>query len=276
MGWCHTLHPMSGAAATTAAAARALAFDGSAFSPVAPPTGDPLVADSWLVVDGGVVGWAMHVDRFVTSVERQGGDGEVAARAAAAVPAAVPATGSWFPRLDWPHPASQHAPVLLLRPAPALARRARVRTAEADPRSAPRVKGPDLTVLGGLRERARAEGADEAAITVDGAVVDGATSAILWWHDDALHMPPASMPRVDSVTARQVLALAVARGVRVVEQETSPAALAGAEVWIVNALHGVRGVSAWAEPDGTHHELGEPVCADAWHAALERLRRPWT
>lgn len=276
MGWCHTLHPMSGAPATTAAAARALAFDGSAFAPVAPPTGDPLVADSWLVVDGGVVGWAMHVDRFVASVERQGGDGDVAARAAAAVPVAVPSTGSWFPRLDWPHPASQPAPVLHVRPAPALARRARVRTAEADPRSTPRVKGPDLTVLGDLREHARAEGADEAAITVDGAVVDGATSAILWWRDGALHVPPASMPRVESVTARQVLALAVARGVRVVEQEASPASLAGAEAWIVNALHGVRGVSAWAEPDGTHHELVAPTRADAWHAALERLRRPWT
>ena len=44
----------------------------------------------------------------------------------------------------------------------------------------------------------------------------------------------------------------------------------------MNALHGVRGVTAWADADGTHHPIGAPDRADAWHAALERLRRPWT
>lgn len=275
MGWCHTLHPMSGEPATTAAAARALGFDGSRFAPVATPTHDPLVADSWLVADGGVVGWAMHVDRFVAAVERQGGDPDVAALAAAAVPEAVPGVGAWFPRLDWPHPVDGDAPVLHVRPAPRLGRRVRVRTAEHDPRSSPEVKGPDLTALGALRERARAEGADEAAIVVDGAIVDGATSAVLWWRDETLHVPPASLARVDSVTARQVRALAAARGAQIVEQRAAPRSLAGAEAWIVNALHGIRGVTAWAEPDGTHHELASPDRADAWHAALERLRRPW-
>ncbi len=281
MGWCHTLHPMSGAAAsgvtaTTASAARSVGFDGTRFAHVATPTRDPLVADSLLVVDGGAVGWAMHVERFVASVERQGGDPDVAARAAAAAPDAVPRSGAWFPRLDWPHADDADGPVLHVRPAPTRVRRARVRTAEADPRSTPGVKGPDLTVLGALREDARAEGADEAAIVADDAIVDGATSAIVWWRDDALHVPSGDLPRVDSVTARQVLALAAARGVQVLERRATPASLAGAEVWIVNALHGIRGVTAWAEPDGTHHELASPERADAWHAALERLRRPWT
>lgn len=275
MGWCHTLHPMSGVAATRRAAAHALAYDGARFSPVATPTRDPLVADSLLVVDGGAIGWAMHVERFVASVAAQGGDADVAARAAAAVPDAVPASGAWFPRLDWPHPADGDAPVLLVRPAPTRARRARVRTAEADPRSTLDVKGPDLTALGALRAHARGEGADEAAIVVDGAIVDGATSAIVWWRGDVLHVPPSHLARVDSVTARQVRALAAARGARVVEQRATPASLAHAETWIVNALHGVRGVTAWAEPDGTHHALASPDRADAWHAALERLRRPW-
>lgn len=276
MGWCHTLHPMSGVAAARSATARAFGFDGSRFAPVTPPSQDPLVADSLLVVDGGAVGWAMHVERFVASVERQGGDPDVAALAAAAVPDAVPRSGAWFPRLDWPRAADGDGPVLLVRPAPTLARRARVRSADDDPRSTPDVKGPDLTALGALRERARFEGADEAAIVMDGAIVDGATSAVVWWRDDVLHVPPADLRRVDSVTVRQVRALAAARGTRVVEERAAPASLPGAEVWIVNALHGVRGVTAWAEPDGTHHELAAPVRADAWHAALERLRRPWS
>lgn len=276
MGSCHTLHPMSPVAATTSATARALAFDGDDFRPVDAPHGDPLVADSWLVVDGGVVGWSMHVERFASSVERQGGDPDVAARAAASVPGAVPATGAWFPRLDWPHPDVHDGPVLHVRPAPQRSRRALVRTSEADPRSTPGIKGPDLSALGALRDAVRADGADEAAIVVDGHVVDGATSAIVWWRGETLHMPPAARTRVESVTARQLATIALARGVPVVLEDATPASLAGAEVWIVNALHGIRGVTAWAEPDGTHHELASPDRADAWHAALERLRRPWT
>jgi len=276
MGWCHTLHPMSGAAARTRVPPRALAFDGARFVPVDVPAHDPLAADSWLVLDGGVVGWAMHVERFVASVAQQGGDPRLAERATRAVPGAVPASGAWFPRLEWPHPGVHAAPILHVRPAPALARRARVRTAASDPRSAPTIKGPDLTALGALRDRARADGADEAVVTVDGLVVDGATSAVAWWRGDVLHVPPASAPRVASTTARQVVAVALARGVRVEEEAATPAALAGAEVWLVNALHGVRGVTAWAEPDGTHHAIAVPERADAWHDALERLRRPWT
>ncbi|QCR19465.1 aminotransferase class IV [Agrococcus sp. SGAir0287] len=267
---------MSGAAATTSAGARTLAFDGAGFVPVDAPARDPLVADSWLVVDAGVVGWATHVERFAGSVARQGGDAALAQRAASAVPSAVPAAGAWFPRLDWPDPAVHDAPILHVRPAPALARRARVRTAEEDPRTTPHVKGPDLTALGALRERARGEGADEAVVTVGGIVVDGATSAVAWWRDDALHLPPASATRVASTTARQLVAVALARGVEVREEAAAPASLAGAEVWLVNALHGIRGVTAWAEPDGTHHAIAQPRRADAWHTALERLRRPWT
>ncbi|WP_157674614.1 aminotransferase class IV [Agrococcus jejuensis] len=266
---------MSGVAATTSAATRALAFDGAGFAPVDAPAGDPLVADSWLVVDGGVVGWATHVERFAASVERQGGDAELAARAAAAVPDAVPRTGAWFPRLDWPQPHVHDGPVLHVRPAPTLHRRALVRTASHDPRTTADVKGPDLTALGLLREQARAEGADEAAIVVDGHVVDGATSAILWWRDGVLHAPPVARERVDSVTARQVATIASALGARVVDEDATPASLAGAEVWIVNALHGVRGVSAWADADGTHQAVAVPTRADAFQAALERLRRPW-
>ncbi|GAA2175055.1 aminotransferase class IV [Agrococcus versicolor] len=267
---------MSGAGATTSPPARSLGFDGTRFVPVPTPTGDPLVADSWLVDDGAVVGWSTHVERFVASVRAQGGDEPLAARAARAVPAAVPATGAWFPRLDWPRTARHDGPVLHVRPAPALGRRARVRTAATDPRTAPTLKGPDLAALWALRDAAVAEGADEAAIVVDGAIVDGATSAILWWRGDVLHAPPAARERVASVTARQVAAVALALGTAVVEEDATPASLAGAEVWIVNALHGVRGVTAWSEPDGTHHAVAEPARADAWHAALERLRRPWT
>ncbi|MFC7430144.1 MULTISPECIES: aminotransferase class IV [unclassified Agrococcus] len=267
---------MSGAAATTRAGGWALAFDGDRFAPVEAPAGDPLVADSWLVRDGGVVGWATHVDRFVASATAQGGDAEVAARAAAAVPHAVPATGTWFPRLDWVRDAERDAPVLHVRPAPTLGRRVRVRTASHDPRTTPTIKGPDLTALGALRAEARAHGADEAAIVVDGRVVDGATTAFAWWREGTLRMPPGERERVASVTAGQLTTLALALGTPVVEEDATPASLVDAEVWAVNALHGVRGVAAWAEADGTHHPLAAPTRADAWHAALERLRRPWT
>ncbi len=118
----------------------------------------------------------------------------------------------------------------------------------------------------------QAQGADEAVLlTDDGYVVEGAFSALLWWRGEILCGPPAAFERVDSVTARSVLTLAAALGHDLHEEAVTPAELAGTELWVLSALHGIRIATAWI--DGP--ELAEqPGRLAAWRARLDRLRRP--
>lgn len=226
-----------------------------------------LAADSWLVVDGAVRGFAHHLDRFAAAVDRAGGDAAAARATLRSLAAATPATGVWFPRVDFT-PAGYGTHV---RPAPTRGRRAVLWTSDRDPRCSPTTKGPDLERLGGLREEALERGASEAVVLDDGWVSEGAYSAVLWWRGDAVHVPPASLPRVDSVTLRCLRPLLSQQSIEIVEEAATPADLEGCEVWVLSALHGIRGVSAWI--DGPR--VAPPRRADAWHERLEALRTPW-
>ncbi|WP_291040223.1 aminotransferase class IV [Herbiconiux sp.] len=140
-----------------------------------------------------------------------------------------------------------------------------------DPRSVPRIKGPDLEELIALRAAAQENGADEVVLLKDGLVVDGSSSAVLWWRGETLAAPPGDLARVASVTARSIRLIASATGTRVVEERARPADLEGCEVWVVSALHGISVVDAWIDGPVV---VVRPSRAATWQRRLDALARP--
>lgn len=228
-----------------------------------------VAADSWLVIDGAVLALDAHQARFAAAVGEAVPAAELAAFWDASL-AAIPSDGVWFPRVELEK--VRGAPRLTTRVRPAPERRTTAVLATwsgIDPRTAPSVKGPDLAAMQRLRTAVQPVGADEAVIVVGGAVVEGAYSALLWWRDGVLHAPLAASARIPSVTAAQVIDLALEFGVEVREEAVAPSALDGTEVWVCSALHGIRVATAWV--DGPALAV-EPGRRDTWAAALERRR----
>lgn len=119
-------------------------------------------------------------------------------------------------------------------------------TGQADPRTVPRRKGPDLGALARVRERASGEGAEEAVLVApSGSVLEAATASVLWWEDDTLCLPPPRLPVLPGVTVALVQERARREGIPVAHRERTVAGLDGREVWLVNALHGIRPVTGW-------------------------------
>ncbi|WP_136643513.1 aminotransferase class IV [Subtercola vilae] len=108
----------------------------------------------------------------------------------------------------------------------------------------------------------------------DGAIVEGTTTALLWWRGETLHAPAPELVRVDSVTARSLAVLARALGVQVVEEHATPADLAGAELWAVNALYGIRLVTEWRGGPTLDVSPAASAHAALWHRRLTSLARP--
>lgn len=249
--------------------------------------GTLLAADSWLVSDGRVRALDRHRIRFTaTCAETAGVPGALLDTFWAAVAARLPReNGHWFPRVELaPAPAPADASPdtvlpgghrLLYRPRPAPARSTTARVwglAVRDPRRAPRHKGPDLGALAAVRSRATAEDADEALlVTADGVVLEAANSSLLWWEDDVLCHPPAELPVLPGVTASLLLDRAARTGVTVRPVRRRLSALAGREVWVANALHGLRPVTDWT---GGALPAGAPLRAPAWQSWLDGLRTP--
>ncbi len=78
-------------------------------------------------------------------------------------------------------------------------------------------------------------------------MLEAAYSAIAWWEDETLCFPPSDRPLLPSVTAALLRQIAVTQGVEVAERACTPAELQSHEVWLLNALHGIRPVHAWAD-----------------------------
>ncbi|TQL54123.1 branched-subunit amino acid aminotransferase/4-amino-4-deoxychorismate lyase [Subtercola boreus] len=265
------------------------------------------VADSWLVDSGRVRAVDLHRERFFASAAAAGFMNEtlLAAFWDAAL-GAIPPVHRWFPRVELSRigggvpaagagvsGASGEGAVsagvargsgsgagaarwqlsLLMRLAPPLTASAVLRTYDGpEPRSIPSRKGPDLATLNALRDAARADGVDDLVLLgPGGAVVDGTTTALLWWRGDTLCAPAADLVRVDSVTAKSVRVLAAALGVTVSEERAAPADLAGTEVWAVNALHGIRVVTAWRGGPAVAAVAGR---AALWQRRIGALARP--
>ncbi|MDH6181168.1 branched-subunit amino acid aminotransferase/4-amino-4-deoxychorismate lyase [Microbacteriaceae bacterium SG_E_30_P1] len=230
-----------------------------------------IVADSWLVSEGRALGLDLHRSRFFDSIPADATQQhDIDAFWNAAI-ATIPREGDWFPRVELHARSGGYRLVFRLRSAPERKRSAVLATwTGTDPRTTPRVKGPDLEALSRVRTSVQSFGADEAVIlTPDGYVVEGAYSALLWWRGDILCGPPAEFDRVASVTARTVLTLAAAIGMDTHEEAVTPSELDGTELWALSALHGIRIATSWVGGP----ELAElPGRLASWRTRMVALR----
>jgi branched-subunit amino acid aminotransferase/4-amino-4-deoxychorismate lyase len=80
------------------------------------------------------------------------------------------------------------------------------------------------------------------------------------------------LPVLAGVTAGLVLERAQRRGVPVAHRERTVRELDGREVWLVNALHGIRPVTAWTGQQ--HMNAGPAVRAAEWRAWLDGMMAP--
>jgi len=181
----------------------------------------------------------------------------------------IAAYGEGFPRLELRAPERAGGDpelALSLRPLPELGSTIELRTASGIRIDHPGVKGPNIA---GFAELNRRLGAEALRLDAAGRAVEGATTSIVWWTDDdeSGHIvgSPAdgSVDRVDSVTEALLEALVdeallvdAAQG-RLVGSKPgrrrsgalaaarpTPEELLRAEVWAVNALHGIRVVTS--------------------------------
>ena len=222
-------------------------------------------ADSWLSLDGRVLAFEEHTARFARAVEFCGGDADAARAAMSEAREATPDSGAFFPRVDFAEGTFTHR----IRPNPQLSESAVLWTAPTDPRTMPAVKGPDLSALAALNEQARDAGATEAVLlSFEGELIEAAFSALCWWRGETLCYPDEDLERIDSVTWRTVRRLAIADGIPMSPELAVPADLAGTEVWVMNARHGIRAVTSWV--DGP--TLASPTRAADWRTRLHGLR----
>lgn len=199
-------------------------------------------AVSFLLREGAVVDLPGHLARFARWADEQGLKRPLD-DFFAAVTAALPRTGDFFPRIDL---TSRGELELHVRPVPPTSRSVVVASAATDPRQEPTIKGPDFGVLHQIKETAAAEGAQEAIILdAQGRLVDASTSCLVWFRGDTLFTPPAEAPRIQSITVGVVERLAREAGYSVESQWATPSELADAQLWILNSLHGIRAVSSW-------------------------------
>ncbi|MEU9447457.1 aminotransferase class IV [Streptomyces sp. NPDC048277] len=234
------------------------------------PGGRLLVADSWLVRDGRVRALDRHKERFLRSCgECDGPPPRRLLEFWQDMTAALPRTGEWFPRVELGAGALR----LRLRHAPALGSGIRVwATGQSDPRTLPRRKGPDLDMLARVRGRASGAGAEEAVlVTPSGIVLEAATASVLWWEDDTLCLPSPQLPVLPGVTAALIQERAQRSGIRLAHRERTVAELDGREVWLVNALHGIRPVTGWI---GEPPRAARAARAGEWRTWLDDIMEP--
>jgi branched-subunit amino acid aminotransferase/4-amino-4-deoxychorismate lyase len=226
------------------------------------------VADSWLLRDGAVRALDLHRARFDASCRARGVPDARLAAFWSGVDCLLPGTGAWFPRAEL-----TAAGELRLRPAPALGTGLTASPHPGpDPRAEPRTKGPDIERLARARAGAVAHGADEALLLSGaGFVLEGTTTSLLWWDGDTLCLPSAALPVLPGVTASLLVRLAREEQVPVRYCHARLPDLSGRETWLVNALHGIRPVTAWR---GVALAAGRPARAAAWSARLGAQAAP--
>jgi branched-subunit amino acid aminotransferase/4-amino-4-deoxychorismate lyase len=205
------------------------------------------------VTDGCVRALEAHRRRFARSCQVRAGVPEAASdRFWDALVELLPRTGDWFPRVELVQSGpSQTMNTLHLRfrvrPAPARGTTVVVWDPQVpDARTHPQIKGPDLDQLGELRTKALALGAQEVLLTDEaGHVIEAANSSVYWWEDGALWTPASAVVPLEGVTAGLVAEAAQRRGITVRSRRITRAELEAHEVWLTNALHGIRAVSEW-------------------------------
>jgi branched-subunit amino acid aminotransferase/4-amino-4-deoxychorismate lyase len=230
------------------------------------------VADSWLVEDGKVRDLEAHFSRFerwVTKVDQV--SASQLSEFFEAVRLAIPLEGRWFPRIELHAEAELGSRLYLrLREAPALNATAILWTnPEADSRSNPSVKGPDLSLGMQMRRAAQMHGADEAVIlNSDGYVAEGALSSLVWWREDVLCAPGSDIEWLESITRDKVFAIAESMGLQTNFEAVTPEELAGLEIWSLSSLQGIRLVTDWIDLEA---RVGQPKYFDSFAKRLRLL-----
>lgn len=211
---------------------------------------DPLrVADSfrvrWCAGRAEVRGFSRHLARFRATVnaaaqDPAGPDGPSAAELDRFLTSAcdqIVDFGTGNPRLEL---RADGTLGLLLRPLPPLTDELVVRAATIADLTHPERKGPNIGRFGALNQ---ALGAEAMRVDAAGLVVEGTTTAILWWSGRTL-CASASTDRVQSVTEALILAAASRLGYATARLRIAASDLGAHEAWAVNALHGIRPISA--------------------------------
>ena len=226
------------------------------------------VGDSFLLREGAVVDYPGHLARFVRMADEQGLKRPLD-DFLRAVTDALPRSGSHFPRIDL---TSRGELELRVRPVPPLGRTLVLSTSATDPRTEPTTKGPDIPALQELRDVAATAGADEPIIVdAQGRIIDGASTCLVWTRENRFFTPPAEATRLASITVNAVTHLARNAGYEVTTEWATPAQLEGSQVWALNALHGIRGVTSWV--GGPRLALDESLL-DEFRAGYDRLFAP--
>jgi branched-subunit amino acid aminotransferase/4-amino-4-deoxychorismate lyase len=233
-----------------------------------------LVADSWLI-RAGRARWAeRHLARFLaasfdyTETEIVLSFLDIASHTLGAIEDA-------WPRLELQPGTATEPPSLALRirPVPPIAAQpASVWLfPQADPRRAPRIKGPDLDLGRQLRAQAPA-GCDEVIVRGgDGLLREGVWSSLVYWRGDQLVAPPPDAAVLPGITRDGLLELAQADGIGVQRRSETLDRLDGCEIWLLSAVQGIRPVARWIGADTTP---AEPRHVALWQDRLQAAARP--
>lgn len=236
----------------------------------------PTIVDSWHVLDGRIRQLSLHRARFGAACSAWGAQVGTEDGLWRAVRDAMPAVGSWFPRIELIDTGGQSLVQLRVRAAPPLADSAVAWVPDLpDPRRHPQLKGPDLPALLELREHAGIHGASEAILCDEhGFVVEAATSNVLWWDGDTLCLPDRGMPALRGVTEQLIIAEAQRRGIALSYRRRTVAELLRSDLWLTNALHGIRPVTEWRTAHGQPAAAGSTVSQRArqWQSWLGSQR----
>ncbi|MFA5606746.1 MAG: aminotransferase class IV [Leucobacter sp.] len=233
-----------------------------------------LVADSFRVrVRGGIAevrGARLHLDRFTRSVRARMQRSSELSRFLDEAVERITQFGDSFPRLELRGPREDTlAPqlALSLRPLPPLGTSLTMRSAGWLDLPTPQQKGPNIARFSDLN---REIGAEALLQDSEGMVLEGSTTAIVWWRDGELFRV-ADSARVPSVTEHLIVEAARTLGIVVRTERVSPAELLDCEVWAVNALHGIRPVSTL---DGTAMPVPDRARLSDFDNALDKAWSP--
>ena len=229
-----------------------------------------LVADSFLVQDGKVRSFQLHLDRFVRGLELKVPElrSQFEAFLSQAL-ALIPKTGRYFPRIEV-QDAEKAIFVFTLREAPEQLGPATLWTYPyPDPRKDLTVKGPELSLGYELRTLAQAQGADEAVLLNEHKEIsEGSLSSLVWWRGDVLCAPSNEIPWLESVTRQEIFQIAQSMGVHTMLEHRRPEELVGLELWLLSSLQGIRVVKSWL---GVSDDFAQGNHVDSFEKRLKLL-----
>lgn len=233
-----------------------------------------LVADSFRVRVNPVTsrsevrGWRNHLERFRTGVESvlPSMDRSSFDTFLAEATRAIQDYGEGFPRLElWGTPGAPSELSFALRPLPPLGTEIELCSAPGTVLDTPSLKGPNIARLAALNQQLGRE-----ALLTDtaGCVLEGATTSLIWWcpADQNGYVVANQESRVASVTEALLGEI-----VPLTPRSIHPSELRGQEVWAINALHGIRVVTAI---DGVPAQQPDQERLGRYQRALDRRWDP--